>query len=65
MQFELFLARQITSWSWGHGPMIFMPKMLYFLILSLDRLFLTKLLEECGLKPPTITYIIKLNKEKV
>jgi len=64
MQFELILARQITSWSRGHGPMIFMPQMLYFLffcsLASLDILFLTK---ECGLKPPknTITYNITVH----
>jgi len=38
MQFELILARQIPSGSRGHVPMIFMPKMLYILIVSVDIL---------------------------
>ena len=43
MQFELILAWQITSGSWGHRPMIFMPKMLYFLIFcSLRSIFTFK-----------------------
>jgi len=36
MQFELILAWQ--SGSRGHGPMIFMPQMLYFLIFLLASL---------------------------
>jgi len=40
IQFEIILAWQITSGSMGHGPMIFMPKILYILIFcSLRSIF--------------------------